>query len=131
MLPTRLWPWLDDYLPVSESAFPAALLTFLAGAAIGIPGFFEYATEQASMNTAAMLEAAQALIRTQFQDISGQPDTVVGEFRARFCDTEVFYDVYAGAKFAHYLLARHAELSRWWDAMASRPSVQATRSSRE
>ena len=59
MLPARLWPWLDDYVPVSESAFPAALLTLLAGAAIGIPGFFEYATEQASMNTAAMLEAAR------------------------------------------------------------------------
>lgn len=29
------------------------------------------------------------------------------------------------------LLAKHAALSRWWEAMASRPSVQATRSPRE
>jgi len=29
------------------------------------------------------------------------------------------------------LLAAHTNLSRWWDAMASRPSVQATRSPRE
>jgi hypothetical protein len=59
MLPARLWPTLDAHLPVSESALPAALLTVLAGAAIGIPGFFEYASEQASMSTDAMLEAAR------------------------------------------------------------------------
>ncbi len=29
------------------------------------------------------------------------------------------------------LLAQHAALSRWWDTMATRPSVQATRSPRE
>lgn len=29
------------------------------------------------------------------------------------------------------LLAKHAALSRWWEAMVSRPSVQATRSPRE
>lgn len=59
MLPARLWPFLDVYLPVSESALPAALLTLLAGVAIGIPGFLEYAGEQASVNNAAMLEAAR------------------------------------------------------------------------
>ena len=58
MLPARLWPHLDQYLPVTESAFPASLLTFLAGAAIGIPGFLNHATQQASLNTQAMLDAA-------------------------------------------------------------------------
>ena len=53
MLPVRLWPELDEYLPVSSSAFLAGLLTFLAAAAIGIPGFLNHAAEQASLNTAA------------------------------------------------------------------------------
>ena len=75
---------------------------------------------------AAMLEAAQALIRTQFQDISGEPDTVVGEFRARFCDTEVFYDVYAGGKFAHYLLARHADRDRSYGQERARLLIEET-----
>ncbi len=61
---------------------------------------------------AAMLEAAQALVRMEIQDISADPDAVVGEFRARFCDTEIFYDAYAGAKFAQYLMARHADRER-------------------
>jgi hypothetical protein len=58
MLPARHWPSLDRYVPASSSAFAASLLTFLAGAAIGIPGFLAFATEQASGNTGAMLTAA-------------------------------------------------------------------------
>jgi hypothetical protein len=58
MLPARLWPDLDEHLPVTESAFPASLLTFLAGAAVGIPGFLNHATAQAGINTQAMLDAA-------------------------------------------------------------------------
>jgi sulfite reductase (ferredoxin) len=33
----------------------------------------------------------------------------VGEFKARFLDTQRFFDRYAGGKFAQYLLDRHAE----------------------
>jgi len=58
MLPVRLWRNLDGHLPVTESAFIASLLTLLAGAAIGIPGFLTHATEQAAYNTQAMLNAA-------------------------------------------------------------------------
>jgi len=57
-LPARFWPDLDEHLPVTESAFIASLLTLLAGAAIGIPGFLNHATEQAAYNTQAMLNAA-------------------------------------------------------------------------
>ncbi|MFQ5352288.1 MAG: nitrite/sulfite reductase, partial [Candidatus Binatia bacterium] len=57
----------------------------------------------------SMLEAARGLIRVQFPDVGEDPDGIVGEFKKRFCDTELFYDKYAGAKFAHYLLRRHAE----------------------
>src|SRR5258706_14420115 len=60
MLPARLWPVLDEHLPVTESAFIASLLTLLAGAAIGIPGFLSHATQQAAFNTQTMLDAAAA-----------------------------------------------------------------------
>jgi hypothetical protein len=58
MLPARLWADLDEHLPVTESAFIASLLTLLAGAAIGIPGFLNHAAEQSAFNTQAMLNAA-------------------------------------------------------------------------
>jgi len=32
---------------------------------------------------------------------------VVAEFRARFYDTQKFFDPFAGGKFAHYLFAAH------------------------
>lgn len=50
----------------------------------------------------AMLMAAQGLIRTLDPDISDDPQTIVNVFRERFCDTELFYDPFAGAKFANY-----------------------------
>jgi sulfite reductase (ferredoxin) len=55
----------------------------------------------------SMLMAAQALVRTQNLDVTNEPDAIVDEFRKRFVDTKVFFDKYAGAKFAHYLLNRH------------------------
>jgi sulfite reductase (ferredoxin) len=54
-----------------------------------------------------MVEAARALVKTEFLDVPGAPDTVVSEFRRRFYDTELFYDKYAGGKFAMYLFRRH------------------------
>jgi sulfite reductase (ferredoxin) len=55
----------------------------------------------------AMLEAAKALIRTQYLDVSDEPDAIICEFRKRFYDTEIFQDRYAGGKFAQYLFGRH------------------------
>jgi sulfite reductase (ferredoxin) len=55
----------------------------------------------------AMLRAAFALVRTQFQDVVDAPDTIVNEFRTRFYDTEILRDRYAGNKFAQYLFRRH------------------------
>ncbi len=56
----------------------------------------------------AMLQAAIALVKSQFQDVHDDPDTIVNEFRARFYDTEILRDRYAGNKFAQYLFRRHA-----------------------
>jgi sulfite reductase (ferredoxin) len=55
----------------------------------------------------AMLEAARGLVRTQFHDVAADPDAVVSEFRTRFYDTQLFWDRFAGGKFAQYLFRRH------------------------
>ncbi len=55
----------------------------------------------------AMLEAARALIKTEFLDVSDDPETIASEFRRRFYDTQLFHDKYAGGKFAQYLFRRH------------------------
>jgi hypothetical protein len=58
MLPRRTWGALDLHVPVTSSAFTASLLTFLAGMAIGIPGFLDYASGQASMYIDLLMNAA-------------------------------------------------------------------------
>ncbi len=55
----------------------------------------------------AMLEAATALIKTEFLDVPNNPETIVREFKRRFYDTQLFHDKYAGGKFAHYLFRRY------------------------
>ena len=56
-----------------------------------------------------MVQAARALITTENIDIGNEPDEIVGEFRTRFYDTELFFDPYAGAKFANYLFRVHGD----------------------
>jgi len=51
----------------------------------------------------SMLRAAQALVRTQLYYASDDEEQILTEFRSRFCDTKLFYDKYAGSKFADYL----------------------------
>lgn len=72
-------------------------------------GNYQAADEMAYIS---MLEAAKALIKTQFIDFPGDADAIVGEFRKRFYDTKLFHDKYAGGKFAQYLFQRHADKER-------------------
>ncbi|MGH9679358.1 MAG: nitrite/sulfite reductase, partial [Candidatus Acidiferrales bacterium] len=51
----------------------------------------------------SMLRAAKALVKIETQNISDDPAQIVREFRARFYDTQKFFDPFAGGKFAHYL----------------------------
>jgi len=60
----------------------------------------------------AMLLAAKGLIKTEFIDVADNPDDIVREFKERFFDTELFFDKYAGGKFAMYLFRRHKRESR-------------------
>jgi sulfite reductase (ferredoxin) len=55
----------------------------------------------------SMLEAAKALVRTELAHLADDPDEIVQEFRARFYDTQKFFDPFAGGKFAHYLFTAH------------------------
>jgi sulfite reductase (ferredoxin) len=56
----------------------------------------------------AMLQAARGLIKTENIDISDDAEQIVAQFRTRFFDTELFFDRFAGGKFAQYLFRRHA-----------------------
>ena len=52
---------------------------------------------------ASMLRAAQGLIKAQNPAISEDENQIVAEFTSRFYDTQLFWDKYAGGKFAEYL----------------------------
>ena len=52
---------------------------------------------------ASMVRAAQGLVKAQNLGISEDEDQILAEFTTRFYDTQLFYDKYAGGKFAEYL----------------------------
>jgi sulfite reductase (ferredoxin) len=66
-------------------------------------GDFEEAEDLAHR---AMLSAARALVRTEFIDVTEDAKDITSEFKARFFDTERFFDKYAGGKFGAYLIER-------------------------
>ena len=72
----------------------------------------------------AMLLAARGLIKTEFIDITNDPDQIADEFRARFFDTKLFFDKYAGGKFAHYFFRRHANPERPGTADTARQLIE-------
>lgn len=57
----------------------------------------------------AMVRAAKALVLIQYDDVSSDPDEVVEEFKERYYDTEIFFDPFAGSKFADYFFAAHEQ----------------------
>ena len=52
---------------------------------------------------ASMLRAAQGLVKDQNPSIPEDENQIIGEFTTRFVDTQLFWDKYAGGKFAEYL----------------------------
>jgi sulfite reductase (ferredoxin) len=60
----------------------------------------------------AMLGAARSLTRERNANLGTDPEEVVGEFRKQFYDTQIFFDPYAGGKFAQYLFRAHEERER-------------------
>ncbi len=57
----------------------------------------------------AMLLGAKALVKMQNTNLRDDEDQIVAEFRTRFFDTQLFWDPFAGGKFAHYLFDAHAK----------------------
>jgi sulfite reductase (ferredoxin) len=65
------------------------------------------AEEAGTLAYRAMLHAAKSLLKTRSQNISDEADRVVSEFREQFCETQDFFDPFAGSKFANYLFDAH------------------------
>jgi sulfite reductase (ferredoxin) len=72
----------------------------------------------------AMILAARALVRTQYQDVGDDPDRIVHEFRRRFYETRLFFDQYVKGKFGRYLLDRHAHPNPNPDADSSHRLIE-------
>ncbi len=55
----------------------------------------------------SMVLGAKALVKIESSNVADDPAQIVREFRARFYDTQKFFDPFAGGKFAHYLFDAH------------------------
>jgi sulfite reductase (ferredoxin) len=58
----------------------------------------------------SMVIAARALVKEQNFNVSADPDEVVAEFRKLFYDTELFFDPFAGGRFAQYFFRAHESI---------------------
>jgi len=72
----------------------------------------------------SMLTAARALVQAEYADISDDPEDIVSEFRQRYYDTQLFFDPFAGGKFANYLFDAHARADRIRSEESSRYLVE-------
>jgi len=68
----------------------------------------------------SMLTAAKALVQVENQNISNDPDQIVSEFRQRYYDTKLFFDPFAGGKFAGYLFSAHEKSGQAYTGESSR-----------
>jgi sulfite reductase (ferredoxin) len=55
----------------------------------------------------SMLHGAMALLDWKLVPFERTPDGIVGKFRVQFYDTQLFFDPFAGGKFAQYFFAAH------------------------
>jgi sulfite reductase beta subunit-like hemoprotein len=68
----------------------------------------------------SMLQAAKALVQGEFADVSDDPEQITAEFRARFYDTQKFFDPFAGGKFAQYLFDAQKKAGQPYTAESAR-----------
>jgi hypothetical protein len=61
LLPRRLWPRWDGWLPMGRAAVACSLLTFMAAFAVGIPSFLRYAASAGSAVSDAMVVTGHAV----------------------------------------------------------------------
>ena len=72
----------------------------------------------------AMLQAARALARQRNPNLSEDADEIVREFRTHYYDTKLFFDPYAGGKFAQYLFRAHEDAQRSGDAQSAHQLIE-------
>lgn len=82
--------------------------------------------EAAQETYAAMLRSAKALVQIRYDDVTNDAEEIVDEFKERYCDTEIFYDKYAGPKFAHYLFAAYEQADRQHTAESAHHLIEET-----
>jgi len=67
------------------------------------------AEKAAQLAYAAMITAAKALTRSVNLNVAEDAESVVTEFRARFHDTKLFNDPFAGDRFQNFLFRVHGQ----------------------
>jgi sulfite reductase (ferredoxin) len=68
----------------------------------------------------SMLTAAKALVQVENQNVGNAPDEIVSEFRQRYYDTKLFFDPFAGGKFAGYLFSAYEKAAQAYTEETSR-----------
>jgi sulfite reductase (ferredoxin) len=68
----------------------------------------------------AMLHGAKALVKLANPNILDNPEQIILEFKARYYDTQRFWDPFAGGKFANYLFDAHQKANQIYTEDSSR-----------
>jgi sulfite reductase (ferredoxin) len=82
------------------------------------------AAEAAKRAYSAMLQAARALGREKNPNLGDDPQEIASEFRTQYYDTKLFFDPYAGGKFAHYFFKAHEESGKVADAQGAHQLIE-------
>ena len=72
----------------------------------------------------AMLQAARALSRQKNPNVGEDPEEIAREFRTHYYDTKLFFDPYAGGKFAHYFFKAHEDGAKASDQRAAHQLIE-------
>jgi sulfite reductase (ferredoxin) len=95
-----------EIVPVAQFGLAASELEVFEAQVLLDEGKSGEAAERAY---SAMLQAARALTRQKNLNLGDDPEEIVGEFKTHMVDTKLFWDPFAGAKFAQYLFRAHTE----------------------
>ena len=68
----------------------------------------------------SMVQAAKGLVKIKDPNVSDNADQIVSEFRTLYYDTQLFFDPFAGGKFANYLFDAHQKLNGSYTSDSSR-----------
>jgi len=72
----------------------------------------------------AMLQAARALARQKNPNVSEDPAEIEREFRVHYYDTKLFFDPFAGGKFAQYFFHAHEEGGKAADKQSAHQLIE-------